>query len=248
MTHFRPVPALLLLVLVLAACPSPSTPVPPPTATATVTATAIAPVATPAATPTATAVPSEPSPIPLPAGWVEHRAADFALWLPEAWTVLDPRADDLAARFAEFQAQNPLLAGIIGSAEALQDVALWAFGPVAPDSVFVDNLNIRRTSFGSQPAPDMAALVEPVVEQYRQLDFADITMQADLRIDGRAAAYITYGFPYTGRDGTPGRVAGHQYFVATETDLWILTYAAGPDAGAAATELFSQSAQSFAVR
>ena len=28
-------------------------------------------------------------------------------------------------------------------------------------ALFVDNLNIRRTSFGGQPAPDMAALWEP---------------------------------------------------------------------------------------
>jgi hypothetical protein len=246
MTHFRLIPALLLLMLVLAACPSPSTPVPSPSPAATVTVTA--PPITPAVTPTATAAPRQPTPITPPAGWAEHRAADFALWLPEAWTVLDPGADDLVARFAEFQAQNPLLAGIIGSAEALQDVALWAFGPVVPDSVFVDNLNVRRTSLGGQPAPDMAVLVEPIVGQYRELGFADLATQTDLQVGGRAAAYIAYSFPYAGRDGAPGRVAGHQYYVATDTDLWILTYAAGPDADAGAAELFSQSARSFAVR
>lgn len=248
MTYFRRISAFLLLVPVLAACPRPSTPEPLPAATVTVTATVVAPAATAAATPTAPAVPSEPTPIPLPAGWAEHRAADLALWLPETWTVLDPRADDLAARFAEFQAQNPLLAGIIGSAEALQDVALWAFGPVAPGSVFLDNLNIRRTPLGGQSAPDMAVLVQPILEQYRELGFADLAAKTDLQVDDHTAAYITYSFPYTGRDGAPGRVAGHQYFVATETDLWILSYAAGPDAGAAAAELFSQSARSFAVR
>ncbi len=243
MTHFRRIPGWLLVVMVLAACPARSTPTPAPSTTPAATATAPAPVVTP----TATAAPSQPTAVPLPAGWVEHRTPDFALWLPEDWTVLQPDADDLAARFAEFQAQNPLLAGIIGSADALHDVALWAFDPVAPGSVFVDNLNIRRTSLGGQPAPEMAGLIQPIVEQYRELAFADIATRTDLIINGRAAATITYSFPFTGRDGAPGQVTGHQYFIATDTELWILSYAAGPDATAGIAELFAQSAYSFAV-
>lgn len=243
MTHILRFPALLLVVLALAACPARPTPVPTPETTAAATAPAVRP----AVTPTPTAVPSEPTPVLPPAGWAEHRTPDFALWLPEDWTVLQPDADDLAAHFAEFQAQNPLLAGIIGSTDALHDVALWAFGPVAPGSVFVNNLNIRRTSLGGQPAPDMAALIQPIVDQYRQLAFVDITTRTDLTIHGRAAAHITYSFPFTGRDGAPGQVTGHQYFIATDADLWILSYAGGPDAAAGTAELFAQSARSFAV-
>ncbi len=243
MTHFRRIPGWLLVVMVLAACPARSTPTPAPSPTPAATAT----VPAPAVTPTATAAPSQPTAVPAPAGWVEHRTPDFALWLPEDWTVLQPDTDDLAARFAEFQAQNPLLAGIIGSADALQDVPLWAFGPVAPGSVFVDNLNIRLTSLGGQPAPEMAVLIQPIVEQYRELTFADIATRTDLTIHGRAAAYITYSFPFTGRNGAPGQITGHQYFIATDTDLWILSYAAGPDAAAETAESFAQSARSFAV-
>ncbi len=227
----------LLSVAVLAGCRARPTPAPAPTRT-------------PAASPTAVAMatPVRPTASPRLAGWTEHRGADFALWLPESWTALEPGADGLTARFAGLQAQNPLLAGILGSADALHDAVFWAFGPTTPDAAFADNLNIRRASLGGQPAPDMAALIQPIIEQYRQLAFADIAAQTDLVIAGHAAAHITYSFPFTGRDGASGQITGHQYLVATDADLWILSYAAGPAADPGAAALFAQSAQTFVMR
>ena len=67
---------------------------------------------------------------------------------------------DLQAVFADFQKTNPELAKIIGSAEALQGVALWAFKTGGADAAggnatFADNLNIRRSPLGDEKITDM---------------------------------------------------------------------------------------------
>jgi hypothetical protein len=241
--------------LLLAGCRSRNTPIAPtrgaptgavataPAATRTA-ATAAAPTKAATANP-APAVTPAASITPLPAGWVEHRTQDLALWLPAAWEVLEFGQGDLEKIYADFQAQNPRLAQIIGSADALQGVSLWAFGPANSGAVFVDNLNVRRAALAGQQITDMKAVVDPIVAQYRELGFSGISSTADLRIGDRPAAYITYSFPFTGSDGQPGQVNGHQYLLATATDLWILSYASGPDATSASAATFAQSANSF---
>ncbi len=42
------------------------------------------------------------------------------------------------------------------------------------------------------------------------------------------AAHIAFSYPVTLTDGTTAKLSGHQYLVATPTDLWILSYSAGP--------------------
>jgi hypothetical protein len=109
----------------------------------------------------------------------------------------------------------------------------------------VDNLNIRRAPLTGQKISSMKDVVDPIVAQYRELGFSGITSTTDLRIGDRPGAYITYNFPYTASDGKMGKVNGHQYLVATDTDLWILSYASGPDDTSASAATFAQSANSF---
>ena len=91
---------------VLTACPGPkTTPTPIP------------------ATATPTAIPATPT----PDGWVQHQSGDVTISLPRDWDVLELGKADLQTVFAEFQQSNPELAKVIGSADALQGVALWAF-------------------------------------------------------------------------------------------------------------------------
>ena len=100
----------LITALLLTGCPAPTPPTP---ATPTVVP----------ATPTPTTVPAAPT----PDGWTEHQSGDVTISLPTDWEVLALSQGDLQAVFADFQKTNPELAKIIGSAEALQGVALWAF-------------------------------------------------------------------------------------------------------------------------
>ena len=121
---------ILLVGTVLTACPGPrKTPTPIP------------------ATATPTAIPATPT----PNGWAQRaQSGDFALSLPRDWDVLELGKADLQTVFAEFQRSNPELAKVIGSADALQGVALWAFKTGEANAVFVDNLNIRRSALGAQ--------------------------------------------------------------------------------------------------
>lgn len=221
--------ALLLALGILAGCG------------ASPTATVEAPPA-----PTPTSVP--PTAVPtaaLPDGWVEHAGSGFSIALPQDWQVQEFSQGDTEAIFAELQKTNPQMADIIGSAEQLQGVALWAFGPAEEGTSFVDNLNIRRTPLEGQQVGDLQEVADVLVDQYRQLNFEDVAANAGLEIGSYPAAYATYRMPLTTSDGSQVKILGHQYLVLTDTDLWILSYSFGPDS--ADTNVHEPSAQSFAT-
>ena len=219
---------ILITALLLTGCPAP---------------TPAAPTVVPA-TPTPTAVPSTPA----PAGWTEHKSGDVTISLPTDWEVLALSQGDLQTIFSEFQKTNPELAKIIGSAEALQGVALWAFKTGGPDSAFADNLNIRRSPLGGQKVTDMADLTPAILDQYRKLGFELGATETDLQIDGHPTAHIAFSYPVALPDGTSAKLNGHQYLVATPTDLWILSYSAAPGNDGVMRPVFEQSAQSFRVK
>ena len=227
----------LMAALLLTGCPAPTPPTPP---------TPAAPTVVPA-TPTPTAVPAAPT----PDGWTEHQSGDVTISLPTDWEVLALSQDDLQAVFADFQKTNPELAKIIGSAEALQGVALWAFksaGADAADAAFADNLNIRRSPLGGQKITSMGDVTPAILDQYRKLGFELGATETDLQIGGHPAAHIAFSYPVTLPDGTSAKLSGQQYLVATPTDLWILSYSAGPNSANAMQPVFEQSAQSFRVK
>ena len=218
---------ILITALLLAGCPGP---------------TPVAPTAVPA-TPTPTPNPGTP----VPAGWTEHQAGDVTVWLPTDWEVLAFNQGDLQTIFNDFQKTNPELAKIIGSAEALQGVALWAF-KTGGNAAFTDNLNIRRSPLGGQKISSMADVTSAILDQYRQLGFDVAATETDRQIGGQPAAHIAYSYPVVLSDGTTAKLSGHQYLVATPTDLWILSYSAGPGNEAALQPVFEQSAESFRVK
>ena len=220
----------LITALLLTGCPAPTPPTP------------AAPTVVPA-TPTPTAVPAAPT----PDGWTEHKSGDVTISLPADWEVLALSQGDLQAVFADFQKTNPELAKIIGSAEALQGVALWAFNTDG-DAPFADNLNIRRSPLGGQKIDNIADVTPAILDQYRQLGFEVGATETDRQIGGQPAAHIAFSYPVTLPDGTSAKLNGHQYLVATPTDLWILSYSAGPGSEDAMQPVFEQSAQSFRVK
>jgi hypothetical protein len=221
----------LIAALLLTGCPAPT-----PTTPAT-------PSVVPA-TPTPTAIPTTPA----PAGWTEHKSSDMTISLPTDWEVMALSQGDLQTIFADFQKTNPELAKIIGSAEALQGVALWAFKSDGADAAFADNLNIRRSPLGGQKITDMADVTPAILDQYRKLGFELGTTATDLQIGGHPAAHIAFSYPVTLPDGTSAKLNGDQYLVATPTDLWILSYSAGPGSEDAMKPVFEQSAGSFRVK
>jgi hypothetical protein len=227
-THTAILIVALIAVLLLAGC-QPATPVPP---------TAVP------ATPTPTSVP----PTPAPTGWLEHQSGDVTISLPADWEVLALSQGDLQTVFSAFQKTNPELAKIIGSAEALQGVALWAFKSSGPDAAFADNLNIRRSPLGGQQVTNMADVTPAILDQYRQLGFELGATETNLQIGGYPAAHIAFSYPVTLPDGSSAKLSGQQYLVATPTDLWVLSYSAGPGNADTLKPVFEQSAQSFRVK
>jgi hypothetical protein len=201
---------------------------------------------------TPTAVPATPTPTPnpntpVPAGWTEHPVGDVTIGLPTDWEVLAFSQDDLQTIFADFQKTNPELAKIIGSAEALQGVTLWAF-KTGGDTAFTDNLNIRRSPLSGQKITSMSNVTSAILDQYRQLGFEVEATETDRQIGGHPAAHIAYSYPVVLSDGTCAKLNGHQYLIATPTDLWILSYSAGPGHEAALKPVFEQSAESFRAK
>lgn len=224
---FTHVPALIFLLtaaVLLAGCPHPQTPTP-----------TVMP-----APPTATIAPSV-----IPAGWVDYAAGTARIALPADWAVLDLSGGDAAMLFAAFQATNPDLAALIGDVEALRGAALWAYRSTDPVGGFTDSLNIRR--FGSAIA-DLAAALEPIVAQYRQLGFTVNETQTDLQIGGLPAASIAYTLPFTRANGQATTLIGQQYLVAAATETWIISFAASPETAAAMAPVFEESAQTFRVK
>ena len=199
------------------------------------------------ATATPTAVPAAPT----PDGWTEHKSGDVTISLPADWEVLALSQGDLQAVFADFQKTNPELAKIIGSAEALQGVALWAFrAPAAPmPPAAMPRSPITSTSGAARSA----ARKSPTWQMSPRRSSTNTgswgsssgATETDLQIDGHPAAHIAFSYPVTLPDGTSAKLNGQQYLVATPTDLWILSYSAGPGSEDAMQPVFEQSAESF---
>lgn len=222
----------LLLALLLAGCPKPAQPTPTPS-----------PVPPPTLPP-----PTAVSGTPTPAGWLEQQTDALTIWLPVDWQVVDFSSGDLQTVFADLEQRDPELARIIGSAEALRDAAFWAFRQLGADALFADNLNIRRAPLNGQHVTRMQEVVDPVVAQYEQLGFQVLAVNANLVIGDQPAAHIAFSFDLASAGDQPTSVQGHQYLVATDTDLWILSYSASPDSVAELAPVFEQSARSFRVK
>ncbi len=217
---------LLLTVSLLAACPRPVAPTPTPT---------LAPTLAP---PTATVS-------PLPAGWVDYAAGTARIALPADWQVLDLAGTAAAETLAAFQASNPDLAALIGSAETLQSAALWAYHAADPAGGFSDSLNIRRVGSAT---PDLPAAVEPIVAQYRQLGFTVSETRTDRQIGGLPAASIAYTLPFTRANGQATTLVGRQYLVAAADETWIISFSSVPETAAAMAPVFEQSVGTFRAR
>ena len=201
--------------------------------------------ARPAPAPPTPSAPTAAPAAPTAEAWVQHSAAGMGISLPAEWQALNLSRGDVQTLFADFEKKNPELARIIGSADALQDVALWAFRAAGPDAAFVDNLNIRRTPLGAQKVEQMPDVLGPVLDQYRQLGFEIGESRADLQIGGHPAARLAYSFQFAAGEGRSLRLSGTQYLIAAPGDLWILSFSAAPGNETTLAPVFEQIAQSF---
>jgi hypothetical protein len=246
----RVLPSVLLLALALSACTRselPDTPIPPaprvaptlPPAATAARATVVAPTAAPLL-PAGTHTPSPTS------GWQEVTGASFSLLLPASWTTLELTSSDADAMFHEFELKSKDLAKALGGPEALRGVELWAFAP-AQNPAFTDNLNIRRLPLEGQTIERMSEVIPAMVDQYEEFSFRIIEADAGRIIDGLQAAYMRLDYELEGANAAMMPVTCHQYLIASEADLWILSFSAGPTAPANTGQVFASIAESFRV-
>ena len=145
---------------------------------------------------------------------------------------------DVVRRLA---ADDPFLAGVAGDADALATMALVAWGPqLAEGSV---NLTVRRVALGAERLTDLRSqVVDLLAAEYAALGFEPQPGPAGLRTDeGLPIAALAYA------PAAASAARGRQYFVATDSDLWILTFTSAGES-AEQTDLFERIAASFAPR
>jgi len=243
----------VFLALVLAGCRSDRGPTPAatvlPTAPRPTTEAAPLPTAT-HASPVVTATPPAPasaapagSATGLPAGWQRESNEQLSIAIPPGWTSVNLSGVDAQAAYDEIKRNDPHLAGIIGSPEALQGMAFWAFGPV--EAEFTDNLNIRRSPLGAQRVTGMQEVIDALLPEYQKLGLQVTSTDPALQVHGYPAARITYSFMMSTAEGQAIEVRGRQVIVATDSDLWILSFSTTPGREGAQAGVFEQSAQSF---
>jgi hypothetical protein len=210
-------------------------------------------VAGPTAAPTATvAILASPAPTAasdhLPAGWQRESNEQLSIALPADWRGLNLGAADAQALYNGLKQNDPQLAGIVGSAEALQGAALWAFGPAPSgpaETAFVDNLSVRRSPLGPLMVTDMQNVLDVLLPEYEKMGLQVTSTDATLRVNDHAAARITYNLTMNTAAGKPFEIRGRQVLVATDTDLWILSFSTTPEREGEMAPQFEMSAQSF---
>jgi len=236
--------ALAAGLLSLSACQPPATPTPGARPVATVPVSTSVPVATtvPAAP---TAVLASPDPAPS-AAWTEHPTEALSIRLPANWLTVEPDAE--VERLSAFQQKNPELAGFLGGAGPLTEVAFSAQDESGAAESLANNLNIRRTALDGQGGESLPEIAATISAQYRQLGFEVAETIPRVEIGGLPAARLVYTFSIAGQDGAMTALSGLQVLVAAPADLWILTYTAQSDRFAALRPVFEESARSFRVR
>ncbi len=243
----RPLMLVLLCMLAVAGCRA----VPPPPATAT-PALPERPTQTPAATstlaptltPAATAAADPTSAVePLPEGWHVETDSQLSVALPPGWRIVRLSSADARSAYESFRQLDRELAGILSGPERLQEAVLWAFGPARED--FTDNLNIRRSPSGPQIVTAMQPVLDALLPEYAKMGLQVTSVDPSLRIQGLPAARVTWTRSIQTRQGLVLEMRGRQVFVATDLELWILSFSTTPERERQLAPVFERVAQSF---
>lgn len=246
--------------LLLGACnaapaPGPTATVHPTATTAPTAAVATAAVPSPTASttpfePVASATPAAttPSGDELPPGWERHGNDELSIAIPPGWRVIDVDLADAQGAYDTLARDYPGLGDILGGPEALAGAAFWAFGPVVTgkgQASFVDNMNVRRSPLGAQRIASIQEVIDVLLPEYEKLGLVVTSTDPALRIDGFPAGRITYTLATNTDAQSMGEIRGRQYLVATDADLWVLSYTTVPKREGALAAGFETSAQSF---
>lgn len=185
----------------------------------------------------ATAPDSPRAGLQLPSGWSTFRGSNYAIGLPELWVDGRSFLEDPDVRQAiSDQLEGADLGGFEGLAQSLlsSEGVDFLFNMAAFTGSFAENLNVLQFPAGA--ADDLALARDLGPAQLEAAGATDVTSEV-VDLDRFPALFITYRIPDV------GVAQGHQYWVATDATVFVLTFSGSEGADPA---LWRQMVDTFA--
>ncbi|MBS1248940.1 MAG: hypothetical protein MAG431_00510 [Chloroflexi bacterium] len=186
-------------------------------------------------------------------GWTRYTfpQQEWGISAPPDWVYFDLYADDYDQMLSEIATTNPSLAERYTPTMLEEIVAsgvrfLVADGETAESDV-VTNLNIVISDLAVEL--DFDAYVEESIQQLQET-FSEETQITQTRslVGGTEAAELIYEAAVTNADGAPLEIVYTQYLLLHEDTEYVLTFTTPKDLFEEKYPLFSESAQSFAIK
>ena len=181
---------------------------------------------------TTTTVASDPLDINVGDGFVPVRSDEdgFAIGVPERMRIFDLSSANLEQIKEALGKDNPELAAVFDQAGALiaQGGKLFAVDPTAVgQGRTADTINLIRTPGAIDPTSK--AFSDSIVQQLEGVGATDVAV-APLDVPAGKAVSVDFTLAVNLPDGSTASVNGHEGVVQAAGALWVITYAAGPDA------------------
>ena len=181
---------------------------------------------------TTTTLDSDPLDIDVRDGFTPFRSEEdgFAIAVPERMRVFDLSSENLDQIKEALGADNPQLAAVFDQAGSLiaQGGKLFAVDPTgAGQGKPADTLNIIRTPTSVDPTA--AGFEDTIVKQLEGVGATDVEVTS-LDVPAGKAVAVAFTLAINLPDGSTASIHGREGVVQAAGALWVITYAAGPDA------------------
>jgi hypothetical protein len=169
----------------------------------------------------------------------------FSIRLPTGWQVTEPSEEELATILADLAQRRAATGWRLDASVGAAGLDLVAVSSADEDAS--DNLNIRHVPLGARRVGDPEAFFAVFVPQMEILGFKVTEQQADLSTDdGLPMGRLAYSAIPANQGELEAR--GEQYYVLTETNLWVLTFTSAAVKLDRVPAEFEMSARTFAPR
>jgi hypothetical protein len=187
----------------------------------------------PKGTTTTTAV-GDPLDLTVGDGFVPFRSDEdgFAIAVPARMKIFDLTRANLEQIKEALGKDNPQLAAVFDQAGALiaQGGKLFAVDPTAAgQGKPADTINIIRSPGAIDPTAN--GFSDSIVKQLESVGATNVDV-APLDVPAGKAVSVAFTLAINLPDGSSASINGHEAVVQAAGALWVITYAAGPDADA----------------
>jgi hypothetical protein len=181
---------------------------------------------------TTTTLGTDPLDITVGDGFVPFRSEEdgFAVAVPQRMKIFDLSSANLDQIKEALGKDNPQLAAVFDQAGSLiaQGGKLFAVDPTAAgQGKPADTMNILRTPGSIDPTTK--SFSDSIVQQLEGVGATDVQV-SPLDVPAGKAVAVDFTLAINLPDGTTASINGHEGVVQAAGALWVITYAAGPDA------------------